>query len=210
MFSERVTSLDRFFDPGAAGWAGVSTTSVEMVPAPLGLQPNEYIQVSWEDRDYGALESLDAKSVHDGAQIAIWLSWAKAKPDTGGQEGFPDSAALAFPIADVPDITSMGTPKAPIHLLHWMARKNALRAVVAQGIGSSMEGADVAQSVKAGWTQGRWSVVFTRSLIAGKQAVSLVPGTQSQIGFAVWDGSNEERAGIKAVSADWTDFQIKE
>ena len=113
-------------------------------------------------------------------------------------------------IADVPDITSMGTPKAPIHLLHWMARKNALRAVVAQGIGSSMEGADVAQSVKAGWTQGRWSVVFTRSLIAGKQAVSLVPGTQSQIGFAVWDGSNEERAGIKAVSADWTDFQIKE
>lgn len=210
MLSERVSKLDGFVDPGAVDWAGVSATSVDMVPAPLGLQPNEYIQVSWEDRDYGALESLDAKSVHDGERIALWLSWEKARPDTGAQEGFTDSAALAFPIADTPDITSMGTPDAPIHLLHWMARKNTLRAVIAQGIGTSDEGANVAQSVKAGWSQGRWSVVFVRSLTAGKTAASLVPGTQTQIGFAIWDGSNEERAGIKAVSADWTEFRVKE
>ena len=78
MLSERVSKLDGFLDPGAVDWAGVSATSVDMVPAPLGLQPNEYIQVSWEDRDYGALESLDAKSVHDGERIALWLSWEKA------------------------------------------------------------------------------------------------------------------------------------
>jgi DMSO reductase family type II enzyme heme b subunit len=38
--------------------------------------------------------------------------------------------------------------------------------------------------------------------------VSLTPGTASKVAFAVWQGGNQERAGIKAFSPDWQELQI--
>ncbi len=46
--------------------------------------------------------------------------------------------------------------------------------------------------------------MFTRTLAGEGESASLVPGSNTQIGIAVWNGTNEERAGIKAVSGDWT------
>jgi DMSO reductase family type II enzyme heme b subunit len=42
-----------------------------------------------------------------------------------------------------------------------------------------------------------------RTLAGGAEAATLTPGQATQIGFAVWNGSNDERAGLKAVSEDW-------
>ena len=209
MQSKHVADITGYANSAASLWAAVDEVLVEMVPAPLGLQPNEYIVVSWTDRPYGELETLKVASVHDGSQIAVRLAWANARPESGAGEAFPDSAALAFPVRGDPELTQMGSPEAPIHALHWQARKNVIRSVLASGIGTSRSGPEVNQSISAGWSQGVWSVVFVRTLKSPEDGATLVPGSPLRIGFAVWNGSNQERAGIKAVSEDWIEFTLE-
>lgn len=209
MLVKRVSDVAAFNDPAAGVWQEVGNTSLELVPAPLGLQPNDYIIVSWEGRPYGEVSAINASAVHDGKRLAVRLNWQKARPDTGAGEGFADSVALAFPVRGEPLITEMGTPDAPIHALQWVARKNEIRSVIAKGIGTSNEGATMEETVNAGWSQGAWSVVLQRNLAGSGEVANLAPGVQTKIGFAVWDGGNQERAGIKAVSADWTEFELE-
>lgn len=205
---QKVNQIAEFADPAAPRWSGVEAMDIEMVPAPLGLQPTEYIQVSWEDRPYGLLELASVRAVHDGSAIAVQLSWADAQPSTGAGEGFPDGAALAFPVRGEPELMQMGSPEAPMQFVQWQASKKQARSVLAKGIGSTVPGAPVAETASGAWSGGRWTVVFTRSLTGAGESANLVPGGTTQIGIALWNGTNEERAGIKAVSADWTAFAL--
>ena len=205
----RVSSVESFGDPAAPAWQDIPAQAVEMTAAPLGLQPTEYIQVSWEEREYGALEEVSARAIHDGTTASVHLSWASEKPSSGAGESFPDAAALAFPVRGEPILMQMGSDDAPMQFIQWQASKKEARSVIARGIGSSLPGEDTGQTARAAWSAGRWSVVFSRRLAGGGNSAKLVPGETTQIGFAVWNGSNEERAGIKAVSVDWTDFELE-
>lgn len=208
MRSVKISSVADYAATSAAGWQQVPTENVEMGQAPIEMQPNGFIQANWSDRPYGLLKSLEAQSVHDGSHIAIRLRWASEKPETGGREGFPDAAAIAFPVRGEPALWSMGNEDEPVQFIQWQALKNKVRSVVAWGIGSSVPGTDVSESVTAGWSQGFWTLVMLRTLAGGAEAATLVPGQQTQIGFAIWNGSNEERAGLKAVSTDWVVLDI--
>jgi hypothetical protein len=42
----------------------------------------------------------------------------------------------------------------------------------------------------------------------GDDVAPLVAGEKTGIGFALWEGANEERAGIKAFSVDWLDLTL--
>ena len=209
MQSVKITAIADYAATTAAGWQQVAAETVEMVPAPVEMQPNGFIQANWRDRPFGQLASLEAQSVHDGTTIAVRLRWAMEKPETGGREGFPDGAAIAFPITGDPVLWTMGNEDEPVQFIQWQAMKNKVRSVVAWGIGSSVPGSPVSESVTAGWSQGYWTIVMLRTLAGGPEAATLAPGTETRIGFAVWNGSNEERAGIKAVSADWSPFIIE-
>lgn len=201
---QKVNSIADYHDPAAASWAPVEVAEIELVPAPLGLQPTEHIQVMWENKPYGAVETATLRAVHDGTAIAFQLVWDDPQPSSGAGEGFPDGAALALPVAGEPELMQMGSPEAPLQFIQWQASKKEARSVFAKGIGSSVPGTPVDQTAKGTWSSGRWSVAFTRRLAGGESSANLVPGGTSQIGIAVWNGSNEERAGIKAVSPDWT------
>ncbi len=209
MQSLKVTDISGFLDPVARPWNGIAAERVDMMPSPLGLQPNDYIIASWEERPYGELEVLSAASVHDGQRIAVRLVWEKDKPSAGAGEGFPDAAAIAFPVRGDPLLMQMGSADAPIHALQWRARGNETRSVNAEGIGSSKPGPDVAAAGKGGWSGGNWHVVMTRNLAVPQGGAVLVSGHATRIGFAVWNGHNEERAGIKAVSLDWIDLELE-
>ncbi len=37
-----------------------------------------------------------------------------------------------------------------------------------------------------------------------------MPGQTTKTGFAVWQGSNQERAGIKATTLEWQPLEIEE
>ena len=209
MRSERITAIADYAATTAAGWRQIAVETVEMAPAPVEMQPNGFIQANWRDRPYGQLASLEAQSVHDGTSIAVRLRWASERPETGGREGFPDGAAIAFPVTGEPALWSMGNEDEPVQFIQWQAMKNRVRSVVAWGIGSSVPGSLVSERVTAGWSQGFWTIVMLRTLAGGPEAATLQPGANTRIGFAVWNGSNEERAGIKAVSVDWSPLIIE-
>lgn len=208
MRSVKVSSSADYAATNAADWQQIAAETVEMMPAPIEMQPNGFIQANWQDRPYGLLPQLEAQSVHDGQTVAVRLRWASEKPETGGREGFPDGAAIAFPIKGEPALWTMGNEDEPVQFIQWQAMKNKIRSVIAWGIGSSVPGSDVGESVAAGWSQGYWTIVILRTLAGGTEAATLLPGKDTQIGFAVWNGSNEERAGIKAVAHDWIPLSI--
>lgn len=208
MRSIRVSAAADYAATTATGWQAVPSETVELVPVPMEMQPNGFIQAQYSNHEYGKTPYVEAQSVHDGTTLAVRLRWPAEKPFNGGREGFPDGAAIAFPVRGEPALWTMGTDDEPVQFIQWRALKNEVRSVVAWGIGSSVPGTSVSGSVTAGWSQGYWTIVMLRTLAGGAEAATLVSGQTAQIGFAVWNGSNEERAGLKAVSVDWTPLEI--
>jgi len=59
------------------------------------------------------------------------------------------------------------------------------------------------------WSQGRWRVVFTRTLeSAGENDVQLLAGSIHPVAFAVWDGSRMDRNGQKSVTT-WYRLRVE-
>jgi hypothetical protein len=59
------------------------------------------------------------------------------------------------------------------------------------------------------YNPGKWSVVFLRDLqTKDKEDVVFTKGSTVPIAFAIWDGNNEERDGLKSIST-WHDLKIE-
>ncbi len=209
MICVKVASLAPYSHPSAGLWDTVAKTVLELVPAPLSLQPTAYIRVSWENRAYGAVEQAALQAVHDGTRMAFRLDWAASAPNSGAGEGFADAAALGFAVRGDPVLTEMGSNQAPMHMLYWSALRSGVRSIGAAGIGSSIPAASCAQHAEAGWSQGRWRLVISRDMAGGPDISNLVAGQRFRLGLALWNGGNEERAGIKAITPDWSELEIE-
>jgi DMSO reductase family type II enzyme heme b subunit len=102
----------------------------------------------------------------------------------------------------------MGSPEAPIHYLWWNATRKEPQSLLATGIGTSSPGPDVRPTANAAADGSSWRVVLARAMGTGADVAPLAPGTTTGVGFAVWRGSNDERAGIKSFSGDWTELEL--
>lgn len=196
----RVKSLDPFLDPESSQWEKVSPEEVPLMPTPLGMQPTEYIREKWKNKPYGNTSNVAVKVVLDHQKIAFHLKWFS------GAKHPKDAAAIALPVKGNPILVMMGSKTDPIHFLHWMHAKEEVRSTFSQGIGTTQPGEDVLPEGQANWSNGHWSVVITRALGSGEKVAPLIPGQNSKIGFAIWNGANDERAGLKAFSMDWKEL----
>jgi len=185
---------------------------IGLMPTPLQMQPTEYIRASWESRKYGQTPKLEVASVHDGEMWALHASWHGNSPTPGGSVDplsiFPDAFAIALPVRNNPVLALMGSKDAPIHYLRWSADKKELVSMLATGIGLSLPGPELKRSAQAVMQGTAWHVVIARTLGEGKDVAPLAAGKKTAVGFALWRGSNEERAGIKAFSIDWTELAL--
>ena len=204
----RVKSTDQFLDPLSRHWEKLSPVLIRLTPTPIGLQPTDHIRASWVDRPYGVIDAIRVAAVHDGGSIVVRLEWPDPTEDLGEGEGFPDGAVVAFPVRGEPALVVMGAEDAPIHGMHWSARNDELRSVLATGIGSSRPGPEMAAKGQGIWRDGAWRLAVHRELSTSDDGATLVPGEPARIGFAVWDGGNQERAGIKSFTPDWTTFAL--
>lgn len=194
--------------PDAAQWAQSESKTIDMIATPLAMQPTGYIIKSWTDKPYGRITKLNAAAVHDGSTFAIRLSWEVPPPTEKGGD-FPPAVAFALPVKAVPPLVLMGTAEAPMHILRWQGgRHTGVRSIIAKGIGTSDHAPDVGQKGAVKQEGNRYTVVIARALGAGAGAAPLKPGSSTKIGFAAWDGGNEERAGIKSFSVDWIDLAL--
>lgn len=205
MKSHRVPDVAKFLDPESSAWSRIEGQQISLMPTPLGMQPTEYIRRSWQDKPYGQVTALQTASVHDGHTWAIHASWNGVSP--AGTD-FSDALAVALPISGNPVLITMGGADAPIHFLRWAARKPTVHSVIATGIGQSRPGPNLKYSVREHADGDRWQVVIARPLGTGKDIAPLAAGTKTGVGFAVWLGRNDERAGIKAVSPNWTELVL--
>ncbi|MCB1667678.1 MAG: ethylbenzene dehydrogenase-related protein [Porticoccaceae bacterium] len=205
MDSRRVKNVSSYLSPVADVWKGVDAVQVRMTPTPLGMQPTEYIRQSWHDKPYGKVDSLSVGSVHDGKTLALKISWKGVSPD--GVD-FPDALAVAMPIGEPPPLALMGMPDKPIHILRWTANSSSLSSILSKGIGLSDDGPSIVAAAEAVKQDGSWHLVLTRQLGVGKNIAPLMVGKSTGVGFAVWYGANEERAGIKAFSVDWINLAL--
>ena len=205
MKARRVEDIRNYVSPSSPNWSQIPSTHIEMMPTPLQMQPTEYIRRSWENKPYGQSGKLDVASVHDGETWALRGTWQGSGP---GATDFPDALAIALPVRNNPALALMGAKDAPIHYLRWSADKKEVLSLLATGIGFSQPGPQLKCSAQAVVDGTVWQLVITRALRTGKDIAPLAAGKKTGIGFALWRGSNDERAGIKAFSIDWVELEL--
>jgi steroid C-25 hydroxylase gamma subunit len=183
-------------DPGSEAWGSLARETVQLAPVPLDAQPTEYIRTSWSDRAYGRVREVAVSAAHDGDRAFLRIEWA------GGEESeseFHDAAAVYFPTADGAAASTIGSPDIPVRLCLWQANLPGAKALIGTGPGRFRPDGDDGVTAAASLENGRWSVVIGCDLDAARAG---------RFGVAVWDGSNDERAGIGAATPEWVPLEI--
>ncbi len=212
MQANRVT-VDRkaLLDPSDAAWSGAPAQVLQLVRAPLTMQPSPWMQGAFQDLTWGDLVRAELRLVHNGEVLAARVSWAvpvSAERSLGANE-FPDACAVMFPFVRDASIF-MGAENAWVNMWLWRADGHGPFAVTAAGIGTSQRVDDGVLEAAGAYRDGTWEVVLTRALDPGngRDHVPLRPGARWQVSLALWHGARAERAGIKSFSPTWTELEI--
>lgn len=195
-------------DPASGAWASVEAEEVSLQPTPESYQPNQYIRNAWADRSHGVVGSVSAKAAHNGELLAFRLEWE----DTAHPEAeFPDAAGVVFPANGQADLGTFGSADAPLNMWFW--RSDIVdfgEDVIAKGIGDLATRQDGSVTAKASFDGAKWSLALTRSLAAaGEAGTGFAEGAGQKVSFLVWEGKNEERAGIGSYAGDWIDLELE-
>jgi len=199
-------------DPAAPQWAKVPAEEISLGGTPLHHQPSRYVRTAWAGKEVGAVRFLKVQAAHNGQQIAFRLEWGDEteNADHGDGSVFPDAAGILFPVNGDAPLETMGSPEAPVSAWYWRADLSDGKAqdLVARGPGTAEERADSAVQARARWTDGRWQVVFQGPLKTA-DGVQLSPKQATKVAFAVWEGSSQERGGLKSFSKTWRELEIQ-
>lgn len=206
MRSRRVRDVTPLLDPFDPAWGGHAHEPVTMMATPLAMQPTEYIRNKWAGVGHGADPGLEVASVHDGLRWVIRLEWSGVSDPS---RDFPDAVAIALPVRGDPPLALMGTEQAPIHFLRWQSKRKGVASQLAHGIGSSGPGPALECALRAEARGDRWHLTIARPLGGAGDVAPLAAGTATRIGYAVWVGGKDERAGIKAFSIDWVELALE-
>ena len=206
------TDLEALLDAQARGWKELGSETLKLEGTPLGMQLTAHIRTTWSERNIGAVERVSVSAAHDGQRLAFRFEWDAGQENrvVGDNDQFPDGAAVLLPSTPGSPIF-MGAPGQAVNAWYWRANDEQGRNVVAEGLGTSRTvDVDLVQA-QGTWKEGRWRVVLSRALRVDttEPMAQLEPGAKTGFAVAVWDGSNSERAGIKAYSGPvWKELQL--
>lgn len=201
-------------DPASPEWEKVPVETINMGGTPLASQPSRYIRTVWADKPIGKVRFLSIRAAHNGQDLLLRLEWQDDSQDVDFLgRGFPDGAAVLFPLNGDAPLATMGGEEAPVNAWFWRAdQPEVARNVQAHGIGSVEDTEKSRIAARSQWKDGVWCVVFSRPLAVADQkgeAVQLAAGGSTKVAFAVWEGSSGERAGIKAFSNQWRELNLE-
>jgi len=216
MLAKRITAASKnLLDPDAAEWQEAPLDVIGMAATPIANQPNDYLKISWENREFGVVKELRVRALHNGLRIFFRLEWDDPTPNYRITEDtvFADGAGILFPLRGDADITTMGSVDQKVNAWYWRADfGDQPKNVTGGGVGASqwLEGGSL--SAKSRWADGVWRLVIGRPFAvpeSADEAVPLEPGKKVKVGFAIWEGSVGERAGFKAFSQEWRELEIE-
>ena len=169
-----------------------------------------------------SIDAIRVRALYNSSDIAFLLEWDDS---TNKQEDvFRDAVSVQFP-TKIPESLkkpyfAMGDSSGAVNLWSWKAYwKEGFGAIVeapetepgtvselnAKGVKNITVQPPESQNVtgKGVYQNGRWKVVFKRSLQTedAKNDLQFEIGKLIPIAFAIWDGSNSDVAGLKSVSS---------
>ena len=185
-----------------------------MSGTPLHAQPSPYVRTSWATRPVGAVRHVTAQAVRNQDHAFFRLSWPDDTEDSGYGDGttFPDAAAVIFQLDEGASIETLGQAGKRINAWYWRANQRDGRGenLVTQGPATETLAEGPAIITQARWEDGRWQLVIARTLrSSGADNVRLRTRSRVKVGFAIWEGSNQERAGLHGQSRDWRELRIE-
>lgn len=180
--------------PTGSGWEAVPAVEMPVSSAPSGL-PNA------ADTSVGLLE---VQTAHTEETMYVRLSWSDATADRNvtGPRSFVDAAAVQVPVnRSTRPAIAMGSSDNPVNVWYWRADEGS-EELLAGGAGTTTQFENSTLTTRATHQDGRWAVVFERNMTADAAARTDVRtgDYDTAIAFAVWNGTNMERSGRKAVS----------
>jgi DMSO reductase family type II enzyme heme b subunit len=223
MQASRVSFTEKdLLNPESPHWASLKGEKMKLSATPLANQPSEYIKATRDEKKVGKVKEVLVKAVHNGKEIFFYLEWLDAEKNVEiiANDVFPDGASILFPIKTVtgketePPIDEMGKKDLPVNAWQWRADLKKAENTWAEGLGTTNWSKKCFISARSQWKDGMWKVVFARPLNVKEEnpkkpeSVQLAVGKKVKTGFAIWEGSNGERAGLKAFSKEWEDLSI--
>lgn len=196
-------------DPTASQWRDVPAEEVALAPTPANAQPSRYTKLWASERPYGKVGRLTVRAAHNSKDIAFLLEWQDASQNVDFLDGLsPDAAGILFPVRDDAPLGTMGSKSQPVNAWFWRAdAPEAAQNLTAAGLGTVEAAGDGQVTARGQWQAGTWRVVLSRALGA-KGGADVAVGKPVKVAFAVWDGANGERAGLKAFSKEWRQLDL--
>ncbi len=183
-------------DPASPDWAAVEDVSVALAPVALEVQPTEYIRESWKNRDYGQTAEARIKAASDGDRLYLRVEWAD---DPAPNREFQDAVSAIFPTNGSGVLATLGDEDKPLALWFWENGRPGPLRLISTGPGVVRKDPEASLGASGVLADGRWSVVLT-----GPAAIT----EKRKVALAVWNGSNDERAGLAAVSREWLPLEM--
>ena len=206
--------IEELLDPEGSVWASGEKQTLALMGTPLAMQPTAYVRNMYagKEGEIGATKQVTVTALHNGKYLAFHLNWADPKEDSKIEDNdqFCDAAAIFLPTKAKAPLVTMGAPGLPVNMWYWRADQAAGRHVVAEGIGTTRTLDEKQVLTGRKWKDGQWHVVIARALgiVSTEHVVQLRPSRSTPFGIAVWEGSHQERAGIKAVTLEYLELKL--
>lgn len=183
-------------DPGAGEWEAIAGETVSLNPVALDVQPTAYIREAWKDRDYGQTASARVAAASDGSKLYVRINW---DDDPVPNREFQDAVSVVFPTNGSGVLATLGDDDKPLGLWFWEHGRPAPLYLVSTGPGVFRRDDGAELSATGALNDGQWSVVISGPAVLAQKG---------KLALAIWNGSNEERAGLAAVSREWLPLEV--
>ncbi len=164
-------------------------------------------------------DTITAKALYNGTEIAILLEWDDRTKSVPGDEKAekisdpnlsPDAVAIQFP-TEIPKgmekpFFIMGDSSHPVTVWKWNGLTNEApldsELIMAKGV-DEIESAEADFTAVGHYQDGTWQVLFKRSLSTAEaeQNIQFKPGQYIPMAFSAWDGSNSEQGSKQTLTA---------
>lgn len=198
--------LRRVNDPDDIIWERLPEYRVHLGPAPAVHESVE-LRIDYDDEGQDVFLTLARTS----ERFYVRMRWRDDSADlVTSSNRFRDAAAVQFSLGDDETSYLMGDgPDAPVNIWYWRSDRNEVQNLAAGGPGSTTILDEQPVSGAAMYTEkssaeaNEWTVVMSREIAAmGAHHAALDQG-QVPLAFALWQGSDGQRDGLKNVSDGW-------
>lgn len=192
-------------DPDDIIWQRLPEYRVHVAPAP-SVHPSVDLRIDYDNPGQDVYLNLARTS----DRFYVRMRWRDDTADTQTtKNAFRDAAAVQFALGDDSTSYLMGSgPDEPVNIWYWPADGAAVQNLAAGGFGSTtiLDDQPVTGAAQYQVNDGdpnEWVVVMSRPLaVSGDYEVSFRRSTVP-MAFALWQGADAQRDGLKNVSDGW-------